>query len=127
MRLRRPPGLLVLIFVLMVACGALRCVWERDTDFRGLDRHRTTCKHYQKESKLAAEKRRDRARESASQNLRSQLTRGGSNITYVGHYSSYTLVGPYEFIRVPSLARTEPIYEVFETYRQLWIYTSPPA
>jgi hypothetical protein len=90
MRLRRPPGNLFIIFVLMVTCGAFLCLWERNTDFRGLDRHRTACKHYQKESKLAAEKRRDRARESASQNLRSQLTAGSSNITYVGHYSTDT-------------------------------------
>lgn len=68
----------------MVSCGALRCLWERDTDFRGLDRHRTTCKYYQKESKLAAEKRRDRARESVSQNSRSRLTASGGNAC-VGH------------------------------------------
>ncbi|KAG1883547.1 uncharacterized protein F5891DRAFT_1203244 [Suillus fuscotomentosus] len=41
--------------------------------------HCTTCKYYQKESKLAAEKRRDWARESVSQNLRSQLTASGGN------------------------------------------------
>jgi hypothetical protein len=87
MRLPRPSGIPFIIFViLMVSCGALRCLWERDTDFHGLDRHRTTCKYYQKESKLAAEKRRDRARESASQNLRSQLAESGRNITCVGHY-----------------------------------------
>ncbi|KAG1736181.1 hypothetical protein EDD22DRAFT_852293 [Suillus occidentalis] len=83
MRLSRLPGLLVVIFVLMVACGASHCLWEKDMDFRGLDRHRTMCKHYQKESKLAADKRQDWARESVSQNLCSQLTTAGSNITYL--------------------------------------------
>jgi len=55
-------------------------------DFRGLDRHRTTCKYYQRESKLASEKRRDWARESVSQNLGIHLTVGSSSITHVGHY-----------------------------------------
>ncbi|KAG2738476.1 hypothetical protein P692DRAFT_20882205 [Suillus brevipes Sb2] len=79
MRLPRPSSGIsfIILVLLMVSCGAVRCSWERATDFRGLDRHRTTCKYYQKESKLAAEKRRDRARESVSQNLRPQPTAGG--------------------------------------------------
>lgn len=40
------------------------CSWAKDTDSRGLSRHRATCKHYQKASTLAAEKRRERAKES---------------------------------------------------------------
>jgi hypothetical protein len=40
------------------------CLWEKDTDSRGLSRHRATCRHYQKASTLATEKRRERARNS---------------------------------------------------------------
>ncbi|KAG1896064.1 uncharacterized protein F5891DRAFT_1193506 [Suillus fuscotomentosus] len=45
----------------------------------GVLRHRMTCKYYQKESKLAAEKRWNHARESTSRNLTSQLNATGSN------------------------------------------------
>jgi hypothetical protein len=80
MHLLRLPGILyIVIALLMVSCGALRCSWERETDFRGLDRHRAACKHYQKVSKLAAEKRRDRARESTLRNLTSQLNAASGN------------------------------------------------
>jgi hypothetical protein len=35
----------------------LGCFWEKDMDSRGLSRHQATCKHYQKASTLATEKR----------------------------------------------------------------------
>lgn len=57
------PGIVLLIVVVsMVLCGAPHCSWERGTDFRGLSRHRSVCKHFQKASTLATERRRDRAR-----------------------------------------------------------------
>lgn len=84
MRLCRPPwtlsGWLLLIFrviliISMVSCDALRCSWKKDTDFRGLSRHRSTCKHYLKASALATQKRRDRATESIKKLQKStQLT-----------------------------------------------------
>ncbi|KAG2032650.1 hypothetical protein BDR03DRAFT_935890 [Suillus americanus] len=58
----------------MVSCGALHCTWERNTDFRGLSRHRSTCRYYQRASTLATQKRRDRAQESTLQHLTSQFT-----------------------------------------------------
>jgi hypothetical protein len=86
MRLCQPPwtlsGWFLLIFILilsMVSCGALRCSWEKDTDFRGLSRHRSTCKHYHKASTLATQKRRDRATESIKKLQKStQLTTASS-------------------------------------------------
>jgi hypothetical protein len=82
MRLCRPPwtlsGWLLLIFILiisMVSCGALHCSWKKDTDFRGLSRHCSICKHYLKASTLATQKRRDRATESTKKLQKStQLT-----------------------------------------------------
>lgn len=93
MHLLRPPGVLFIIILLMVSCGALCCSWTKQTDFRGLEKHRTTCKYYHKESRLAAEKRRVRARESSSQNLTSHLRINAAsnhcNVTPVSHYSTY--------------------------------------
>lgn len=43
---------------------ATGCSWAKDTNLRGLSRHRATCKHYQKASTLATEKRWERAKES---------------------------------------------------------------
>ncbi|KAG2744922.1 hypothetical protein P692DRAFT_20877483 [Suillus brevipes Sb2] len=40
------------------------CPWAKDTDYRGLSRHRAGCKHYQRASTLASNKRRERARDS---------------------------------------------------------------
>ncbi|KAG1905075.1 uncharacterized protein F5891DRAFT_976635 [Suillus fuscotomentosus] len=58
--------------------NTLHCSWESDMDFHGLSRHHSTCKHYQKASALAAQKRRDRAKESTKslQLLPTSSTRG---------------------------------------------------
>jgi hypothetical protein len=65
---------LCLVFLLLVVmvtvsesllrCNATGCSWAKDTDPRGLSRHRATCRHYRIASVLATEKRRERARES---------------------------------------------------------------
>jgi hypothetical protein len=88
MHLFRLPWTLLLILVLsMVSCGAIRCSWKRDTDFRGLSRHRSTCHHYQKASTLATQKRRDRARElvEALQKSTPQLTTSSTSTLSVSH------------------------------------------
>jgi hypothetical protein len=78
MRLSRTPWILFHIFILfMVSCGASRCSWSKDTDFRGLDRHRSICNHYQRASRLASQKRRDRAKEV----VQTQLTATGVTST----------------------------------------------
>jgi hypothetical protein len=88
-----PSWVLFVIFILSlrlaitgmvtVSCGASRCSWEKDTDFRGLSRHRSTCKHYQKARTLASQKRRDWTNESikTSQKLTATTTTTGSSST----------------------------------------------
>lgn len=123
MRLPRPPWILIFTFVfLMVSCGAVRCAWERDTDFRGLSRHRSTCKHYQRASTVAAQKRRDRARESTLQNLTSQLSAASisSSTTNPVTVSRYSIISSsstdgrdsvvsHTFLSLT--AQTDPVYE----------------
>jgi hypothetical protein len=58
-----------LLFVLMVACGAPGCSWERPTDNRGLTRHRTSCRFYKRASTLASRRRQDRTKEAVFSNL----------------------------------------------------------
>ncbi|KAG1898522.1 uncharacterized protein F5891DRAFT_463150 [Suillus fuscotomentosus] len=93
MRLSPSSWILFVTFILsMVSCGAPRCSWERDTDFRGLSRHRSICKHYRKESTLATERRRNRAQESAQTLQRSlQLT--------TSHGSGAPRLGPVRFTK----------------------------
>jgi hypothetical protein len=63
----RPAWILFLVFILlMVSCNAPYCSWKGITDFRGLSRHRSTCKYYQKANTIATERRRARARFSSS-------------------------------------------------------------
>jgi hypothetical protein len=58
-----------LLFLLMVACDAPGCFWERPTDSRGLTMHRTSCHFYKRASSLASRRRQDRAREAVLLNL----------------------------------------------------------
>lgn len=90
----------------MVSCGTLRCAWEKDTDFRGLSRHRSTCKHYQKASTLAAQKRRDRARESMKslESSPSQITtRTRSTLVSPRFYLSSSLTSNHSLAQLGSM------------------------
>jgi hypothetical protein len=79
------------IIIMVTSCGALHCSWEKDTDFRGLDRHHSTCKYYQRESTLAAQKRQDRARESVEKSTqqphRQAIITGSAAHNGVSHFS----------------------------------------
>ncbi|KAG1717827.1 hypothetical protein EDD22DRAFT_855856 [Suillus occidentalis] len=57
---------IVFLFLSMVSCGAQGCSWERATDNRGLNRHRTACHFFKKSSILATEKRLQRVRNATS-------------------------------------------------------------
>jgi hypothetical protein len=84
----RPAWIQFLVFILiMVSCNAPHCSWEGDTDFRGLSRHRSTCKYYQKANTLAVERRRARARCSSSS---------------VSHRSHALPHNPHSLINLPS-------------------------
>ncbi|KIK32956.1 hypothetical protein CY34DRAFT_813946 [Suillus luteus UH-Slu-Lm8-n1] len=58
--------LILLLFFLMVSCGAQNCSWERATNSRGLNQHRASCKFFKKSSVLASQKRLQRARDAAT-------------------------------------------------------------
>lgn len=64
---------ILLLLLLMVLCGAPGCYWERPTDNRGLNRHRTSCHFFNKASVLATEKRRQRARNATLANQLSSV------------------------------------------------------
>lgn len=66
--------LLCAFLSMIVSCGASGCVWEKATDTRGLNRHRTSCHFYRKSSILASKKRLERAKDAARANLVPQLT-----------------------------------------------------
>ncbi|KAG2743859.1 hypothetical protein P692DRAFT_20878151 [Suillus brevipes Sb2] len=87
------------------------CSWAKNTDSRGLSRHRATCKHYQSASTLATEKRLERARESIKtshkltlhrDDRRPQLTTGiaplGPAENYRDHPKPIVLCKPKTFI-----------------------------
>ncbi|KAG0691770.1 hypothetical protein DFH29DRAFT_883759, partial [Suillus ampliporus] len=59
-----PLVLLLFMVTISLRCNAMGCSWAKETDPRGLSRHRATCRKYQKASTLATEKRRERAKES---------------------------------------------------------------
>ncbi|KAG1802000.1 uncharacterized protein HD556DRAFT_1304200 [Suillus plorans] len=89
---------------------APRCSWERDTDFRGLSRHRSICRHYRKESTLATERRRNRAQESVQTLQRS---------SQLATSSGTPRLGPVLFTKnghLKPIARSEPM--VFGTLHQ---------
>ncbi|KAG1718260.1 hypothetical protein EDD22DRAFT_855552 [Suillus occidentalis] len=91
---------------MVTSCGALHCSWEKDTDFRGLDRHRSTCKYYQRESTLAAQKRRDRARESVEKS-----TQQPHRQAIITGSAAHNGLGPIRFAKNRSMkpiARCEP-------------------
>lgn len=77
---------LLLLFILMVLCGASGCSWERVTDTRGLSRHRASCHFYRKSSTLAAKKRQERAREAVFSNLAPKLS---TNMSHVSNSTSF--------------------------------------
>jgi hypothetical protein len=54
------------LLLLMVSCGASRCLWERATDARGLSKHRAGCHFYKKSSILASQRRHERAKEAVA-------------------------------------------------------------
>jgi hypothetical protein len=61
--------LIWIFLLLMVSCGAAGCSWERKTDSRGLNRHRTTCHFYKTSTVLASLKRQERAKEAVITNF----------------------------------------------------------
>jgi hypothetical protein len=71
------PGIALLLLLvvqgsflsIMVSCGAASCSWDRETDARGLSRHRASCHFYKKSSVLATQKRRERAKEAVFANM----------------------------------------------------------
>jgi hypothetical protein len=58
----------LLFFIVMVACEAPGCSWERKTDIRGLTRHRAACHFFKRSSTLASQKRQERAKEATLSN-----------------------------------------------------------
>jgi hypothetical protein len=65
----------------MVSCGAQGCSWEKVTDNRGLNRHRTGCRFFKRSSTLANEKRLQRARNATSANLALGLSGPSSQVS----------------------------------------------
>ncbi|KAG2047811.1 hypothetical protein BDR06DRAFT_65691 [Suillus hirtellus] len=121
MHLHGPHWVLFLVLVIsMVSCSAPRCSWEKNTDSRGLSRHRSKCKYYQKASTLAMERRRERARELIQASHKSSQAMTSSTC---GH-------GPIEFTnsrRSKPIASCEPMVSTSSTHPGLQVNRTSPA